>query len=575
MLTCQIKFADYLKKLEVTLQDTEISHDASLLERVLHTELLLPVIGAFSAGKITLLNTLIGQQTLPVGIAPETELATELRYSPEPYIIAIKHNGEEDHFHIDSLGEINKHASKYSHLQAYIDSPALKEIAPLVLVDMPGFGSSLENHNKAIEFYLPRGVHFIVVTSIEDGNLTRSMIRRLDEIKTYDSDFTFILSKCNLRAAQQVEDVAAYINEQLQDYFQADHRVTTLGNQTSAPFARVLQSINAEALFSHLFLETLKNQNMDVLGQISLAASALKRSGEETKQALQGLEQAMRRLREQKAEAEAQVRQRYSGRLLDRCIRGVENDLNAEIDNLSALAVSSNSRLSNAIGDIMRSSLNNNLKRELEDISDSMIADFANGLSVEGKEMATFNQDQDWINDLTQNAKAKFERLGDKLHNLSESLSQLSEKENKGTDSSKNPISPTFYRVATTSLAVTTSIVLPVIELAIIFLPDILRFLSSLGAKEKARERLQSEVFPGIKAELRKSLPPFLDEQLEFMIKKIGGVFEQQIAQQQSIIVTYEKQHAENAAQNAERLQKLETLASEIKNLANNYLYTA
>ncbi len=60
----------------------------------------------------------------------------------------------------------------------------LRGIAPLVLVDMPGCGSSLGNHNKTIAFYLPRGVYFMMVTSIEDGNLTQSMIRRLDEVKT-------------------------------------------------------------------------------------------------------------------------------------------------------------------------------------------------------------------------------------------------------------------------------------------------------------------------------------------------------------------------------------------------------
>lgn len=32
----------------------------------------------------------------------------------------------------------------------------------------------LENHNGAIAYYLPRGVHFVVLTSIEEGNITQS-----------------------------------------------------------------------------------------------------------------------------------------------------------------------------------------------------------------------------------------------------------------------------------------------------------------------------------------------------------------------------------------------------------------
>ncbi|MEN1783270.1 hypothetical protein AAIH14_35325, partial [Pseudomonas aeruginosa] len=99
---------------------------------------------------------------------------------------------------IDALGTINRRSSEFSHLRLYLNSEALKALAPLVLVDMPGFGSSLENHNKAIAYYLPRGVHFVVLTSVEDGNITQSMLRKLDELKTYNTDFTFMLSKCNL-----------------------------------------------------------------------------------------------------------------------------------------------------------------------------------------------------------------------------------------------------------------------------------------------------------------------------------------------------------------------------------------
>lgn len=83
MLESQKNFAIYLKKLHGLLNDYAFSFDQTLLEKVLETELVVPVIGAFSAGKSSLLNTLIGQNVLPVGIAPETELATELRYSAE------------------------------------------------------------------------------------------------------------------------------------------------------------------------------------------------------------------------------------------------------------------------------------------------------------------------------------------------------------------------------------------------------------------------------------------------------------------------------------------------------------
>jgi GTP-binding protein EngB required for normal cell division len=159
------------------LNGQEFSFDQTLLPKVMETELVVPVIGAFSAGKSSLLNALMGSEILPVGIAPETELATELRYSSESYLLAIKPDGAQERLPVEALSSINCRSSEFSHLRLYLDSEALKAIAPLVLVDMPGFGSSLENHNKAIAYYLPRGVHFVVLTSIEDGNITQSMLR--------------------------------------------------------------------------------------------------------------------------------------------------------------------------------------------------------------------------------------------------------------------------------------------------------------------------------------------------------------------------------------------------------------
>ena len=192
MLKTQKEFVSYLKKMQELLEDHTFSFDKTLLPKVMGSELLLPIVGNFSAGKSSLLNTLIEQEILPVGIAPETELATELRYSPESYLLAIKPDGVQEHLPIEALSTINRRSSEFSHLRLYLDSEALKAIAPLVLVDMPGFGSSLENHNKAISYYLPHGVHFVVLTSIEDGNITQSMLRKLDEIKNYNTDFTFL-----------------------------------------------------------------------------------------------------------------------------------------------------------------------------------------------------------------------------------------------------------------------------------------------------------------------------------------------------------------------------------------------
>ncbi|GAA7257223.1 hypothetical protein oki772_09930 [Helicobacter pylori] len=92
-----------------------------------------------------------------------------------------------------------------------MNNEALKNSAPLVFVDMPGFDSPISSHTHAILEYLERGVHFVILTSVEEGNLTKRMVRELKNLLEFDKGLSFILSKTNLRTPSQVEEISHYI----------------------------------------------------------------------------------------------------------------------------------------------------------------------------------------------------------------------------------------------------------------------------------------------------------------------------------------------------------------------------
>jgi GTP-binding protein EngB required for normal cell division len=566
MLQSQKEFATYLKKMQGLLEGQEFSFDQSLLPKVMETELVVPVIGAFSAGKSSLLNALMGCEVLPVGIAPETELATELRYSPEPYLLAIKPDGTQERLPVEDLSSINRRSSEFSHLRLYIDSEALKAIAPLVLVDMPGFGSSLENHNKAIAYYLPRGVHFVVLTSIEDGNITQSMLRKLDELKTYNTDFTFLLSKCNLRAADQVDEVRAYIDDQLSVYFGEHCASVAVGNRGGEELTRALTALQPEALFSHLFIDVLKDQNIDVVAQINLALSMLKKDKAESEQAARALDQALVSLLEQRKDVESDLKERYSGKMLDRCLRGVENALNNALEELVSLGMGKNQQgLSTAISDIIRSSLANNIKSEVQEISSSMVDRIASNLNATSSQMSTLDISGNWSEELSNKVRFSLERTTEMLSDWSSRLSNRSEDDKTGN--------VRLYRSLSTVLAVTTSVVNPLLELVIIFLPEIIKMFNGGNEREKFRQKLTGEVFPNIKAELRGKIPAIVDEQLNAMLKKISDGFEEQINKQKHIVSTIAQENLQREAQISEKTAALEGLSNAVKNTANEHLY--
>jgi len=510
---------------------------------------------------------MIGSDVLPVGIAPETELATELRYSSEPHLLAIRPDGMQERLPVEALSSINRRSSEFSHLRLYLDSEALKTIAPLVLVDMPGFGSSLENHNKAISYYLPRGVHFIVLTSVEDGNITQSMLRKLDELKTYDTEFTFLISKCDLRATNQVEEVQSYIDDQLGVYFGAHYRSIALGNQGGSELAHALTTLQPDALFSRLFLDILKEQNFEVLAQINLALSMLKKDKAESKQTALSLGQALVQLQEQRKEVESDLKDRYSGKMLDRSLRGLDNALNESLEELVTLSSNKNPHaLSNTLSDIIRNSLATTIKSEVQDISTSMVDRIASNLSSTSSQMAMLDISGSWSEELSNKVKLSLERTTEILSDWSTRLSNRAENNSSGNI--------TLYRSLSTVLAVTTTVVNPLIELVIIFLPEILKMFHGSGnEREKFRQKLTGEVFPNIKAELRGKIPAIIDEQLNAMLKKISDSFEEQISKQKHVVDTMAQENLLREAQIGEKTAALENLASEVNATANEHLY--
>ncbi len=564
MLVSQKKFATYLKKMQELLNDQEFTFDQTLLPKVMETELVVPVIGAFSAGKSSLLNALIDNEVLPVGIAPETELATELRYSSEPYLLAIRADGSQERFEVEALSSINRRSNEFTHLRLYLNSEALRAIAPLVLVDMPGFGSSLENHNKAISYYLPRAVHFVVLTSIEDGNITLSMLRKLDELKTYNTDFTFLLSKCNLRAADQVDEVLAYINDQLSVYFGQHHTAVAVGNRGGDELAQALMSLQPEVMFSNLFIDALKDQNFDLQAQINLALSMLKKDKAASEETARSLEHALTKIVEQRKDVESDLKERYSGKILDKCLRNVDKALNDSLEELASLSKNQHA-LSGTLSDIIRNSLACTIKSELQEVSDSMVDRIASDLITTSNHMSELDINNNWSEELTAKVKFSLERTTEMLSDWSKRLNDSSE--------SKNGDGKVLYRTLSTVLAVTTTVVNPILELVIIFLPEILKMFNRGNEREKFRQKLAGDVFPGIKAELRGKMPAVIDEQLNALLKKISEGFEEQINKQKHIIDTFNQRNQLQEAQLSEKTTELEHLANAVKSIANEYLY--
>lgn len=567
MLRSQVDLASYAQEFDKLVSTNFIFKDNppnSFLKQISNAELIVPVIGAFSAGKSTLINSLLEHQLLPVGIAPETELATELRYADEEYLIGIKPDGSEERFHIDSLSDANRRSSEFSFLRIYLNNDSLKKIHPLVLVDMPGFGSSLENHNKALNFYMPRGVHFIVVTSVEDGTLTRSMLRQLDQIQRYQASFTFFLSKANLRPNDQVAEVQEYIKDQLEINSCSNASVTPVSLDDGMLLTKALQALNPEGMFLALFLDKLKEQNIETIEQINLALQTINQEAHQREEQLSKLENALEELNAQRDRSINDVRDKFSSRTQSQCLKKVEEALVGSIDSFVSLALRGNSKaLSNAILEEIQHTLEDCIRIELESAASTFVDDLTGKLALVSEGILSANGG-DWSRDLGVKVSSSLQKTKEVLGGWQTALGKDAATKAGG-----------LYRVVSTMLSVTTSVLNPVVELLIIFLPDILRLFTKNNEQAMVREKLLTETFPDIKAELRKGLPGVLEQELQRLLNTITNEFEERIVTQREAIAKLSAEYASNKEDHTNKKNELETLRAGLQDLAKRYLDVA
>lgn len=581
MLETQGAYLSYLEAVLKLIEETPLQTDelSLLKEDINHIELLVPVIGAFSAGKSSLLNAFLGADVLGVGLTPETELATELRYSSDSHLLALRQDGSSERLDVSELANIKARAGEFTHLQLYLDNPHLEALTSLVLVDMPGFGSSLANHNKAIGYYLPRGVHFIVVTSIEDGNITQSMMRQLDDLQTYGRDFTFLLNKVNLRSEEQIKEVADLIGEQIKFAFSNTLPLTHVGLDGGVRLADSLARLEPEHIIRQLFEDRLKDLTHSLINQINLALTSLKKNQAENEYALNELADGIHKIERKRDDILADLRNQQLDRVVECSVSEAGRELENVREELVNAGLSSNQEaFSRIISEVVRGAMTRTIKDQMESISRSVVADFTQALGNLGNAMGAFNNDQNWLGDVSNKINRTLLKTGETIGHWSGSLAERNSRElerlKKENDWKEGqPLPKVNYQGLATILAVTTSVVNPLIELAIIFLPNILAMINEGRQRDQLRQKVVNEVIPSVKRELRDKLPTLLNEQLDGLVAQVSAEFEREIGEKQRIIdELMSGRHLDGQAKE-QQVAHLLSVREELQGLAKETLY--
>lgn len=564
------KLLTYIEQSQQMLDPLSIDNNAIVLkDKIEKSELIVPVVGGFSAGKSSLINSFLKTNILPTAITPETALAAELRYSDEEYIEAIDINENVHRYTIEQLNDIKDNSKKFTFLRIFLNNQYLADIRPLVLVDMPGFDSPIEEHNQAIMRYLAKGCYFIFLTSIEDGTITRSMSREIKNISLFAKDFTFCLSKTDLRTEDDIQKVKSFIENQLYEQFNLSKNVVLTNLNGGHNLKSILDSIDPEELFKYLFIDELQEYYFKNTESLNTLISALKTSKEESDEAIKALAYTLQEMERKKQNAIDELESRYSRKHVDDIISSVSSYVIRQKDYLVNLAINDSNAFSLELNDLVRNTLISEVKQRIDIISSELIQDFKFSLTtlttVEG-----FEFDQDFSDKIAKNIQNTLRKT---IHGLSELKDKMEEVGNTGK----------MYKALATILSITTSIVNPIVEVVLVFLPEIISWFSpskeELEKNQKAKQyqdienQLIGNILPQIKSKIRQELPRLLQEQILILVNQISDEFGQQIEQKQ-IEIRQAVEHKENFANELEsRISMLENTKSQLSLLSKSVIF--
>jgi len=220
---------DPLERLAVLAHEVNLPSVAeeaqTLRSRLAEGRFYVACVGQFKRGKSTLINALLGEAVLPVGVTPVTAVVTVIRYGTEK-AARIKRTGEAweaiEPNQLPAFVTEERNPENQKQIEAveiFYPSPLLA--SGMCLVDTPGIGSVFAGNTRTTQAFIPHIDAALVVIGA-DPPLSGEELAMVEEIATKVQRLLFVLNKADRLSEEDCNEAVLFAERILSERLKKD-----------------------------------------------------------------------------------------------------------------------------------------------------------------------------------------------------------------------------------------------------------------------------------------------------------------------------------------------------------------
>lgn len=204
----------HIDRLISIAQDISLTSEAAQLsyikQRLMNEncELILPLVGEFSAGKTTLINSLTDAKQLETATKPTTATIFEIHFGCDSCYAEV-YDEQGGKVRVDDISSL-KNENLGDSLVVNVFDTSKRIPSNIVLVDTPGLSSEDPRHRQTLIDFLPNADGILLVVDINQ-QITRSLTDFINMMNMAQRPVFLVLTKCDTKAATELESAKQYI----------------------------------------------------------------------------------------------------------------------------------------------------------------------------------------------------------------------------------------------------------------------------------------------------------------------------------------------------------------------------